>query len=150
MLAFGTLPRRSRWGILAVTVGAAVVSTRVAEPPSTPSRARDRGPRRAPTGAHSVGARRGTAWRAPVAWLRHVRPPPRRPSPDPSTPPTSGAVDPEHRLYEPMSIRGPALVVLGIAVFIVVVGVVASALASGSDTTLSIHKITIPDGTSVP
>jgi hypothetical protein len=31
VLAFGTLPRRSRWGILAVTVGAAVVSTRVAE-----------------------------------------------------------------------------------------------------------------------
>ena len=30
-LAFGSLPRRSRWGILAVTVGAAVVSTRVAE-----------------------------------------------------------------------------------------------------------------------
>ena len=61
-----------------------------------------------------------------------------------------GAVDPEDRLFEPMSIRGPALVVLGLAVFIVVVGVVASALASGSDTTLSIHKITIPDGTSVP
>jgi hypothetical protein len=31
LLAFGSLPRRSRWGILAVTVGAAVVSTRVAE-----------------------------------------------------------------------------------------------------------------------
>jgi hypothetical protein len=31
VLAFGTLPRRSRWGILAVTMGAAVVSTRVAE-----------------------------------------------------------------------------------------------------------------------
>jgi hypothetical protein len=30
VLAFGTLPRRGRWGILAVTVGAAVVSTRVA------------------------------------------------------------------------------------------------------------------------
>jgi hypothetical protein len=30
VLAFGSLPRRSRWGILAVTVGAAVVSTRVA------------------------------------------------------------------------------------------------------------------------
>jgi hypothetical protein len=30
VLAFGSLPRRGRWGILAVTVGAAVVSTRVA------------------------------------------------------------------------------------------------------------------------
>lgn len=30
VVAFGTLPRRSRWGILAVTLGAAVVSTRVA------------------------------------------------------------------------------------------------------------------------
>jgi hypothetical protein len=30
VVAFGSLPRRSRWGILAVTVGAAVVSTRVA------------------------------------------------------------------------------------------------------------------------
>ncbi len=61
-----------------------------------------------------------------------------------------GAVDPEHRLFEPMSLRGPALVVLGLAVCIVVVGGVASALASGSDTSLSIHKITIPDGTTVP
>jgi len=69
------------------------------------------------------------------------------PAPDP---PDGGAVDPEHRLYEPMSLKGPALVVLGIAVCIVVVGVVASALVSGSDATLSIHKITIPDGTSVP
>jgi hypothetical protein len=30
VVAFGTLPRRSRWGILAVTLGASVVSTRVA------------------------------------------------------------------------------------------------------------------------
>jgi hypothetical protein len=30
VLAFGSLPRRSRWGILAVTVGASVVSIRVA------------------------------------------------------------------------------------------------------------------------
>ena len=30
VLAFGSLPRRSRWGILAVTVGAAVVSIRAA------------------------------------------------------------------------------------------------------------------------
>ncbi len=31
VLAFSHLPRRRRWGILAVTVGAALVSTRVAE-----------------------------------------------------------------------------------------------------------------------
>jgi hypothetical protein len=43
VLAFGSLPGRRRWGILAVTVGAAVVSTRVAvaldtaSPNSTPS-----------------------------------------------------------------------------------------------------------------
>ena len=67
--------------------------------------------------------------------------------PDPSD---DGAFDPENRLYEHMSLRGPALVVLGIAVLIVVVGVVGSALTSGSNTTLSIHKITIPDGTVVP
>lgn len=30
VLAFGSLPRRSRWGILAVTVGAAVLSIRAA------------------------------------------------------------------------------------------------------------------------
>jgi hypothetical protein len=30
VLTFGSLPRRTRWGILAVTVGAAVVSTRLA------------------------------------------------------------------------------------------------------------------------
>jgi hypothetical protein len=30
MVAFGSLPRRRRWGILALTAGAAVVSTRVA------------------------------------------------------------------------------------------------------------------------
>jgi hypothetical protein len=30
VLAFGSLPRRTRWGILALTVGAAFVSTRVA------------------------------------------------------------------------------------------------------------------------
>jgi hypothetical protein len=61
-----------------------------------------------------------------------------------------GAVDPDNRMYEHMSLRGPALVVLGIAVLIVVVGVVASALTSGSDTTLSVRTVTIPDGTVVP
>jgi hypothetical protein len=70
--------------------------------------------------------------------------------PDPDISTDEPAFDPDDRLYEHMSLRGPALVVLGIAVFIVVVGVVASALASGGDATLSVHRITIPDGTSVP
>ncbi len=37
VLAFGSLPRRSRWGILALTVGAAVVSTRAAAALDSPS-----------------------------------------------------------------------------------------------------------------
>jgi hypothetical protein len=49
-----------------------------------------------------------------------------------------------------MSLKAPVLAVLGIAVLIVVVGVVASALVSGGNTTLSIHQVTIADGTSVP
>ncbi len=48
-----------------------------------------------------------------------------------------------------MSLRGPALAVLGIAVLIVVAGVVASTFGSGSSPTLSIRRITIPDGTVV-
>jgi hypothetical protein len=73
--------------------------------------------------------------------------------PSVSDPPQSGddvAVDPENREYQPMSLRGPALAVLGIAVVIVVAGIVASALASGSSPTLSIRRITIPGGTVVP
>jgi hypothetical protein len=78
-------------------------------------------------------------------------------SPPPAGRPDSAGSDPvveadgpAERLYEPMSLKAPVLAVLGIAVLIVVVGVVASALVSGSDTTLSIHRITLPDGTSVP
>ncbi len=58
-------------------------------------------------------------------------------------------VDGDDRTYQPMSLRGPALIVLGIAVLIVVVGVVASAVASGSSAPLSIHSVRIPDGTTV-
>jgi hypothetical protein len=58
-------------------------------------------------------------------------------------------VDPENRVFEHMSLRGPALIVLGIAVFIVITGVVASALDSGSSPTLSLKSVTIPDGTVV-
>jgi hypothetical protein len=58
-------------------------------------------------------------------------------------------VDPENRTYQPMSVRGPALVVLGIAVFIVIVGTVASALDSGSTPTLSLRSVTVAGGTVV-
>jgi hypothetical protein len=59
------------------------------------------------------------------------------------------AVDPHHRTYQTMSLRGPALIVLGIAVFIVVAGTVASAFDSGSTPVLSLHSVAIPDGTVV-
>jgi hypothetical protein len=36
MAAFGTLPRRSRWAILALTTGAALLSTRLATALDTP------------------------------------------------------------------------------------------------------------------
>ena len=67
------------------------------------------------------------------------------------SPPPDGveAVDPERRTYQPMSSRGPALIVLGIAVFIVLAGVVASALASGSTPDVTIHSVKVPDGTVV-
>jgi hypothetical protein len=59
------------------------------------------------------------------------------------------AVDPDNRSFQQMSLRGPALVVLGIAVFIVIAGIAASALNSGSRPTLSVRRVTIPDGTVV-
>ncbi len=72
------------------------------------------------------------------------------PPPDESEPGDQAEpVDPDNRQFQPMSLRGPALVVLGIAVFIVVAGVLASALGSGTSPTLSIHSLTIPDGTVV-
>jgi hypothetical protein len=72
-------------------------------------------------------------------------------SPGLASPPSgeAEAVDPDNRSFQPMSLRGPALIVLGIAVLIVVAGVVASALDSGSSPTLTIRSITIPDGTVV-
>jgi hypothetical protein len=51
--------------------------------------------------------------------------------------------------FQQMSVRGPALIVLGIAVFIIVLGVVASALSSGSTPTLTLHTVTISGGTVV-
>jgi hypothetical protein len=41
-------------------------------------------------------------------------------------------VDPDHRLYQPVSTRGPALVVLGLAVVILVLGVIGSVIATGT------------------
>jgi hypothetical protein len=57
--------------------------------------------------------------------------------------------DPEHRTFQRMSVRGPALIVIGIAVFILVAGVVASVLAGSSTGKLSIKSLTLPDGTTV-
>lgn len=65
-------------------------------------------------------------------------------------PPQSEGVDPANRSYQHLSVKGPALVVLGIAVLIIVTGVVASALVSGTTPTLSIHHIAIAGGTNVP
>jgi hypothetical protein len=62
---------------------------------------------------------------------------------------TDPAFDPEHRTFQRMSIRGPALIVIGIAVFILVAGVVASILAGSSTGKLSLKDITLPDGTTV-
>lgn len=59
------------------------------------------------------------------------------------------AVAPAGRGYEPMSVRGPALIVLGLAVFILLGGVVASALSSGGNPTFSLRQVTLADGTTV-
>jgi hypothetical protein len=71
-----------------------------------------------------------------------VPPPPDHGSPD------AQEVDPDNRLFQPVSARGPALIVLGIAVFIVVAGVVGSALSSGSGATKpAVTSITVSGGT---
>jgi len=62
------------------------------------------------------------------------------PAPDAGTPPPS---------YEPMSIKGPALIVLGLAVVILLGGVAAAALSSRSNPTFTIRHVTLDDGTSV-
>jgi hypothetical protein len=73
-------------------------------------------------------------------------PPVDGPGPGPQDPPES---PPGPRGYEPMSVRTPALIVLGLAVFILIGGVVASALSSGSDPSFTLGKVTLPDGTTV-
>jgi hypothetical protein len=77
---------------------------------------------------------------------------PSSPPPDGALPPDEDQADPEpgsRPLFQPVSARGPALIVLGIAIFIVVLGVVGSALSSGGTPTLKIHSVKIPDGTVV-
>jgi hypothetical protein len=58
------------------------------------------------------------------------------------------AVDPDRRTYQPLSIR-PALVVLGIAVFIVVLGTVASGLITGNSPNKAVSSVTIAGGIGV-
>jgi hypothetical protein len=60
------------------------------------------------------------------------------------------SVDPENRSYQRMSLRGPAIIVVGIAAFILVGGILATILTSGaSNPVLSLTSIRIPDGTVV-
>jgi hypothetical protein len=65
---------------------------------------------------------------------------------NPSSPAT--AVDPDRRSYQPMSAR-PALIVLGIAVFIVVLGTVASGLITGNSPDKAVNSVTIAGGIGV-
>lgn len=58
-------------------------------------------------------------------------------------------VDPDDRVYQPMSLRGPAFIVLGIAVFIVLAGVLASIFGTGGPSSPAVRSVTIPDGTVV-
>lgn len=58
------------------------------------------------------------------------------------------AIDPDRRIYQPMSAR-PALIVLGIAVFIVVLGTVASGLITGNSPNKAVSSVTIAGGIGV-
>ncbi len=73
-------------------------------------------------------------------------PAPGRDAAAPGSPTGAGAPEPR---FERVTVRGPALVVLGIAVFILIAGAVASALATSAPATLALRSITIPDGTVV-
>ncbi len=74
--------------------------------------------------------------------------PPR--DPDPSADGGGSGDDAVTTVYEPMSLRVPVLIVLGLAVLILVGGVVASAVSSGSNPVFSLRKVTLSDGTVVP
>ena len=62
---------------------------------------------------------------------------------------TGAGTTPTGRGYEPMSVRGPALIVLGLAVVLLLGGVVGSALTSGSSPTFTVRHVTLADGTTV-
>ncbi len=70
--------------------------------------------------------------------------------PEVSSPPPEGTerVDPGRRATS-VSTKGPALIVLGLAIFIVVLGVVGSALASGGSSTVTLRSVTVANGTVV-
>jgi hypothetical protein len=53
------------------------------------------------------------------------------------------SVDPENRLYQPVSTRGPALVVLGLAIVILVLGVIGSVIATGTSSPGSTTRSTV-------
>ncbi|HEV3264905.1 MAG TPA: hypothetical protein VG014_05250 [Acidimicrobiales bacterium] len=69
--------------------------------------------------------------------------------PDATSPDEDLSVDPEDRDYQRMSLRGPAIIVVGIAAFILVGGVLATILTAGNNPVLALHSIRIPDGTVV-
>jgi hypothetical protein len=48
-----------------------------------------------------------------------------------------------------MSLKSPAVIVLAIALFIVIGGITASALATGGSTALKLQSVTLADGTAV-
>ena len=49
----------------------------------------------------------------------------------------------------PVSAKGPALIVLGLALFIVVLGIVGSAMFSGNAPTVTVRSVTLANGTVV-
>lgn len=57
--------------------------------------------------------------------------------------------EPIASLFQPVSTRGPALIVLGIAVGILTIGIVASALISGNAPVLTVRHVTLRDGSTV-
>jgi len=68
-------------------------------------------------------------------------------APDLDAPPAGlDEFDPDDRVFQPMSLRGPALIVLGIAVVIVVAGVAASIFGSGPGSQAVVGTVTVPGG----
>ena len=66
----------------------------------------------------------------------------------PDAPPDEDlSIDPEHRSYQRMSLRGPAVIVVGIAAFILVGGILASILTAGGNPVLRLAwQPTAPGG----